>query len=463
MNKKGVLLGFIFMIGACLPATAVWGDGDGNGTFDYADLARALRISGGLLKATATDINAMDVEPDSLDGRVTIRDAVRLARVLTGLDQQRGVAPIPGVFTVTVSGSSFSQALALAGGYVVAGTVSATGEAIMPNYMRLYNKTTNEFVAWTPVSSAGAFSAAGPAGSYQLISETVVSSQSPYFENIDIGYNTQLGTPFAVYSDVTGLKVTQVRLPATASLTLDFSVPPTVFFLPRSVMMRESTVMGRTWVNREVSTTPVQTAVPKTTYRVTANGDLGLSTSLTESFSMEYDTTITVSGTTSKSLAIPTVAELGGTITAPSALTLTGVTAYGASTLGAWSAWTPDITLEGGFLVAGPPGKLTLSIAANHGTWTGTGVDYLVPVTLSSGGTTKNVTLPSLPSFALVTLTVRRPTGGVLPAAAVTAISRITTLPTSGVYSFSASGITDENGQVVFRLPAGTYDISVVP
>lgn len=116
MNKKGVLLGFLLLIGACLPATAVWGDGDGNGTFDNTDVARALCISSGLLEADAADLVAVDVEPTATDGRIGIPDAVRLARVLAGLDHYPLLAPLAGDFTLTVTGAGTNEVFVLAGG-----------------------------------------------------------------------------------------------------------------------------------------------------------------------------------------------------------------------------------------------------------------------------------------------------------------------------------------------------------
>ena len=462
MIKKGLLLSFALLMGACLPANAVWGDGDGNGTFDGSDVVRALRISGGLLKATTTDISAMDVEPASQDGKITSADAVRLVRTLAGLDPRQETASVSvnSVFSLTVSGTSVSKTFTCNGGYNVSGEIATSGGAETPHSAYLYNTSSGVFSAWSEVDETGGYSISAPSGNYQMVAETIVTILSPVFENIDIGYNVPLGSPFMVAGDISDKNFTQGALPTTANLTLNFSIPSTVFFMPQGLHLSESTPGGRNWVDREIAQTPVVTAVPKKTYLASVGGDVALSNGSTEDFNITYANTINVSGSTTKTLEIPSMAEIGGTITYPSPLTHRSVSAYGlAASTDEWIVSSNDLSLEGLYLLAVPPGKSILSVDANHPSYPNTGVTFELPVTVPSGGMTKNVTLPALPAFATVTLTILGADGEAMPNAFLNIGSVPATPPTQGLYSYWTWGITDAAGKMTCYLPAGSYEV----
>lgn len=170
------------------------------------------------------------------------------------------------------------------GGYDVPGNVSTVGGAALPFSIRLYDLTAKTFSPPATVSASGQFNLAAPPGTHRVFSETIVSSVSAYFEDITVGFNVNLGEVLLSWKGGV-VNVIQGPLPTTTNLTLDFNVPPSVFFLPRNLYLRQNTSAGRNWVDREVSTTPIVTAVPRATYSISIDADIALSTGLTELYS----------------------------------------------------------------------------------------------------------------------------------------------------------------------------------
>ncbi len=456
------------------------GDVDGDDSITLFDAALTLEIAAGITEAdefTSVDGDVASDSGNTPDGKVTLVDAVRIARAANGLDDEIGnppggaIAALPKMDNVTFAGN-FTKNYKLDPSYKVQGTVTTT---------------TGQPITSTEITATSVRTIQGTISFQHATNFMAYGSDSPEDGTTDFTVFTDRGTNnVTIHSDVTEFNITngsmqrysvvQDASPATLNVTGDMTgvafVRPN---LPAPGMV-QGNITGTNFTPTSAffaldAGSYAQATLNGSAYSVLSgpgNGSMTVYGNLTgdNSVSVMADlngTPIVVNpgGMTLKDLAVPTLATLTGTVTAPGGLKVTsasiGQFSQGVDYFN--SSYGMDATAQT-YKLAIPPGTYPLMLSLPQTTHPAStlNLSYSVSATLNAGANTKNVTLPALPANVTFSGVVTGPDNAPLPGASVSA----TGSHTSG-YLATAYGTTNASGAFSLTLPAGTYSVFINP
>lgn len=447
-----------------LPAAARSATGDVNGdkAITVADAAMALRYAGGLAAPTFQQTAAADVQAD---GRVTVADAVRIARIAARVDPLPPTLPLVAGATLTVANKDVLRNFALPGGYAVSGTVRDRRSQVFDGAIALQDASG---VTWGPVDldAQGGYSIALPPGRYQAFVLTRRIDTTPSGEDTVSEASVLTGAPFDVSGTAAGVNFTRPDIAAPATVTFDFTGPSRPYQTETDITLTDTGVSpatgGLNTLHADVLFVPTQRAVPPGTYQVDTHSYYTLSSGLTEDLYLSFNQTLTVPATKSRTLAFPTVYELGGDFTGPNGPDALDFYAEQIPKAGAdkTTVYVPE--RFGGYLVEIPAGNYVGSVYVAT-PYADTKAEFALPITMPAKNVAKDISLPTFPAFRTVSGTVFAPDGSPLPNARVRVDSVPVNVPASGVYLFHGDTTTDTNGAYAVALPAGDYNVAVTP
>lgn len=470
---RAVLMGLTGAWLATTPAGARPGDLNNNNGLDSGDVKIALQIAGGRTNG-AGQIATGDVAGpagNTPDGKITILDAVRIARAANGLDDLGG-GGTPGALAVatqqavTIAGAT-TKNFQLPPGYLLSGTVKDTAGNSITNNANPLNSTNGSIRFDNPASpsvSAGgnvaanagysAVVAPGANNATVLTGVQIIDITTGDFSRYTVG---QTPTPASV--SVNGTKTQAFVRP-------DLPVPGTLAGSITGGSVDVATISIGLTNGGSATAFPdgdsYSMKVPPGAGTVSFSGTLAANEDVTVSAYLASTPQTVQSGkATTYNITIPALATLGGTVTLPSGVSpafasLANVTSNGLTGYSSFYSMT-----SGAYVLAGTPGSYNLSFAmagiksgASTLTW-----GYNTPVTLAAGSNTKNLTLPSLPATYTVQGTVTGPDGKPVSGADISAIL------SAGASSWYAMGdtTTAANGVYSLKLPAGSYTFFITP
>lgn len=445
------------------PARAGNGDVDGDGRVTVADAAAALRIAGGLRSPSAAQYVAASVTPDTL---VTVEDALRIARVAGGAETALPTAPMGTAFSLTVSGDT-ALSIPLPGGFLARGRVTDASGKPFAGWISFRNVETG--VAWgrAPFAANGDYTTVLPAGTWQAIAISLRRFTAGAGESGESDTAMAVGNPFTLSGDRANLNFTRPNLPNTRTVTFQYDGPSRPTVVSSVIRLwdagRTAETEGLNYLESDVLFTPAARPVPEAAYWVDVLTGYGLSNSLYQDYYIYYDAALTVTRNTSRTLSFPSLYELSGAFTGPEASWVIDTYAEqlpveGKDVVGAFVNAQPS-----GFLLAMPPGDLTLSIMID-GPFEDSWAERLVRFTMPSRRASLSVNLPALPAFRIVSGTVCGPDGGPLTNVEVRAATPVpTSVPMGGTYLYHSTAVTDALGRYALSLPDGAYEVSVAP
>jgi hypothetical protein len=457
------------------PAWALPGDLNGNGHVDLQDAQVALKIASGQTAATSTSRDTGDVAGpagNTPDGRVTILDALRIARAANGLDDLGGGSPsalmVAKNDTVTVSGAT-TKNIQLPPGYALTGTVkdthgnsitTAPGLKSASGSISFTNAANSAATGYGSVAGDATFSAVVAAGTNSASVTTAVTS----FDQTTFEFTSysvvQTPTPSSlVVNGATTQAFVRPDLPVPGQLAGTITSPD-VSVNTLSFALTD----GGGGYGFPTDDTYSITAPPGSG-NVTMSGELAADSEVTVgSFGLGGTKTVASGATTTYNIVVPSVNTFHGTVTLPSGVTLDGALATNGTVIllnGYYSSYDASST-PGAYKLALPAGASTvlltmkdLTIGDATLTW-----GYTFAYTVPTGDSTKNVSLPALPATFTLQGTITGPDGKPVANADVNAYQSDAA---SAGWHATADTTTGADGKYSRTVPAGTFSLYVTP
>lgn len=461
--------------GVAVPGYSGNGDIDGNGSVTRPDVVLALRFAGGLQTPNSGQASAADT---IAGGGVNILDAVRIGRIAAGKDPfipgTGGSAPLPTSATVVVANSgTTTKDFTLPAGFTVSGTVNIASMTTF-GYVALRETTTKAIYGPTFVSfMSKTFSLTVPAGTYQIIFAAPEDDVTDNGDSVQRISPVNVLAPFAVNANVANKNFDPPTPPAATGVKVAYAGQGTTNLAPDSISFTDSSLSpfatfgtGNSASVELLNLDPDIIPLGAGTYRAMLMGRQMTSLGTFVDFTWYNAPTVTAPTSSTFTITIPAVRELTGTITEPSGGggQPTDVGIYAVNTSGSYSDSSAQITFPYGYTLMAPAGDYLLDVTVDITNGTDY-IDFYVPAKINATGpSTKNVSLPALPTFRTLTGVVKGPDGKVLPNALVYAyLPDNLTVPSGGRYAYTGNATTDANGRYTMQVPPDTYTVSVYP
>ncbi len=472
------LVACILGLGGSRPAAAAPGDLNGDTVVDMQDVVLALEIAGGLTESdifSATDGDVAGGPGNTPDGKVSLLDAVRIARAVNGLDDLGGGGPgdppavLPKMDSITFA-ANFSKSYQLDPAYRLTGTVAdSRGQSIssFEQVGQLIRNTSGEISFDHATNVMASDSASVNFGEFDFSAVAAPGQNNVTIFTYVSEFNTANGTSSTysvvqnavpatlnVVGDSTGLSFVRPDLPAPGTLMGTVSgsnfTPTSVVFSTESGIDASATVTGTNYSMKSGPGTGALDIFGNLT------GEAGV---LVYLFQTGSPVTVASGATTTRNVTIPTLATLTGTVTAPNGLKAAAASISNfQGTQNEFSSSNALSDTDQAYKLAIPPGTYNLSVSLPQQSFGNShlNLSYGQQVTLNAGENTRNITIPAIPANVTFTGTITGPGNTPVPDVNVDVYGTVANNFTA--YAFTQTGA---NGTFSLTLPPGSYTVFI--